>query len=96
MNRNLKLQSLFVLLLSVLVVGSGCRVTQEEAGEAPDVDVQVDPGELPEYDVEGPEVEVGTEEAEVTVPEVEVTTEEKEVTVPDVDVTLPGQDGDDN
>ena len=96
MKNTLRLQRLFVLSLSLLILGAGCRVTQEEAGEAPDVDVEVDPGEAPEYDVEGPDVEVGTEEKEVTVPEVEVNTEEQDVTVPDVDVTLPGADDEEN
>ena len=59
----------------------------------PDVDVNVEPGSLPEYDVEGPDVEVGTEQQEVTVPEVNITTEEETVTVPDVDVDLPTEEG---
>ena len=74
-----------------MTLATGCSIEREQAGEMPDVDVDVEPGQLPEYDVEGPEVEVGTEQKEVTVPEVEVTTEEKEVTVPDVDVELPGE-----
>ncbi|MBE9076074.1 hypothetical protein IQ241_01990 [Romeria aff. gracilis LEGE 07310] len=88
---------MLILSLALLTLGSaGCRVTQEEAGEAPDVDVEVDPGEVPEYDVEGPDVDVESETREVTVPEVEVETEEKEVTVPDVDVTLPGEEEEGN
>ncbi|MBE9126372.1 hypothetical protein IQ257_16260 [Coleofasciculus sp. LEGE 07092] len=85
-------QVLLLPLAALLVVSAGCRVQQEEAGEAPDVDVNVDPGKLPEYDVDGPEVEVGTEEKDVTVPEVEVTQEEKTINVPDVDVNLPTED----
>lgn len=70
---NLNAKKIFLLSLvasSFLFVG--CDVTQEQPGEAPDVDVQVDEGELPEYDVETPDVEVGTEEEEVTVPDVDV------------------------
>lgn len=81
----------FVALLLV-VVSTGCRVEKEEAGEAPDVDVNVEPGKLPEYDVEGPKVDVGTEEKEVTVPKVEVTEEKETIEVPDVDVELPTDD----
>lgn len=89
----LKLRRLLTVSLALAFLGlAGCRVTQEEAGEAPDVDVEVDPGEVPEYNVEGPDVDVEPETQEVTVPEVEVGTEEKEVTVPDVDVTLPGEE----
>lgn len=85
-------QVLLLPLAALLLVSASCRVQQEEAGEAPDVDVNVDPGKLPEYDVEGPEVEVGTEEKDITVPEVEVTQEEETITVPDVDVNLPTED----
>lgn len=72
----------------LLIVGTGCQVTQEEAGEAPEVDV--DPGELPEYDVEGPDVDIEAEEEEVPVPDVDI--EQEEVTVPEVEVTPPGAD----
>lgn len=84
-----RLVALSLVLVVMGVAGAGCRVTQEESGEAPEVEVEADPGELPEYDVDGPEVDVGTEEAEVTVPDVDVDTEETEVTVPDVDVSIP-------
>ncbi|NEQ33773.1 MAG: hypothetical protein F6K04_22710 [Leptolyngbya sp. SIO4C5] len=80
------------LIAFLALFAASCEVTKEEAGEAPDVDVQVDPGEVPEYEVEGPEVEVGTEQQEVTVPEVEVTQEEETITTPDVDVELPSED----
>ena len=78
------------MLLSLSVVG--CRVEQTREGELPDVDVEVDaePGQAPAYEVEGPDVEVGTTEETVEVPEVDVTTEEKTIEVPNVDVDLPG------
>lgn len=80
-----------ILVPLILIMGAvtGCRVEQQEAGDLPDVDVDVDPGELPEYEVEGPEVEVGTTETEVTVPDVDVSTEEKTVEVPTIDVEPP-------
>jgi len=76
LNSKLKQFLLLPFAASLLFV-TGCAVSQEEPGEAPSVDVEE--GELPEYDVEGPEVDVGTEE--------------EEVTVPDVDVELPDEDG---
>ncbi|NJL84823.1 MAG: hypothetical protein HC886_00710 [Leptolyngbyaceae cyanobacterium SM1_1_3] len=79
-------------MASLVVFAAGCEVRQEEAGEAPDIDVQVDPGKLPEYEVEGPEVEVGTEEQEVIVPNVEVTQEKETITTPTLDVELPSED----
>lgn len=85
----LKRSLLLLPLALLLVVSTGCRVEKEQAGEEPDVDVNVDPGKLPEYEVEGPDVEVGTEEKEITVPDVEVTQEEKTITAPDVDIQPP-------
>lgn len=72
--RNKKLLTL--LIAPLFAVGmTACDVDQTEEGEMPDVEVQE--GELPAYDVEGPDVEV-TEDT---------------VTVPDVDVNPPEDDG---
>jgi hypothetical protein len=72
--RNKKLLTLF--LAPLFAVGmTACDVDQTEEGQAPDVEVQE--GELPAYDVEGPDVEV-TEDT---------------VTVPDLDVNAPEDDG---
>ncbi len=62
----------FALILPL----AGCRVEQTEKGAMPDVEVDVDGGNLPKYDVDGPDVDVGTKTIEVK--------------TPDVDVTLPG------
>ncbi|QZH75783.1 MAG: hypothetical protein JY451_04120 [Erythrobacter sp.] len=45
---------------------AACDVEQTEEGEMPDVNVEG--GNLPEYDVDTPEVTVGTEERTVDVP----------------------------
>jgi hypothetical protein len=66
---------------------SGCEIEKTEDGEMPDVDV--DGGKLPEYDIRGPEVSVGTKEKTIEVPDVDIEMEEKQVTVPDIDVDLP-------
>lgn len=55
---------------------SGCDVEQTEQAEAPEIDVQG--GELPSYDVETGDVDVGTEERTVQVPTVDVETPEEE------------------
>lgn len=47
---------------------AACDVEQTEEGEMP----EVEGGNMPEYDVETPEVEVGTEEETVEVPTVDV------------------------
>jgi hypothetical protein len=44
-----------------------CDVDQTEEGRLPDVDVEVEGGNLPEYDVDAPEVEVGTKKDTVVV-----------------------------
>jgi|SRR5215203_143117 len=84
------------LLLSaalLTVSTAGCRVTKTQEGEAPDVDVQVKGGQIPKYDVDAPEVDVKSEEREVTVPtDVDVKTEKRTVEVPTVEVKPPADD----
>lgn len=61
-----------------LIVGASClalaacNVDKTEEGNMPDVDVNVSGGDLPEYNVEGPTVNVGTENKTVQVPTVDV------------------------
>jgi len=83
-----KLLSLSLLLF--LVPMASCRIEQERAGEPPDIDVSVEPGQLPEYDIQGPDVNVGVAERTVTVPRVVVVEEEETVQVPFIDVEVPG------
>lgn len=52
-----------------------CEVEQTEEGAMPDVKVR--DGQLPEYDVDAPDVEVKTEERTVTVPTVDVQSKEE-------------------
>lgn len=89
------------ILKSVALVGAlgavftlgACSVDKTQEGEMPEVDVDATPGQLPEYDVETAEVDVGTKQATVEVPDVnvDVQTEEQTVPVPDVDVTMPDE-----
>lgn len=97
LKRRVGLQKVLLLsLAAILITSAGCRVQQQESGEVPEVDVDVEPGNLPEYEVEGPEVDVGTEKQKVTVPEVEVTQETKTIEVPDIDVEPPSADDGNN
>jgi len=50
----------------------GCDVDQTKEGKLPDVDVNATGGQLPEFDVEGPTVNVGTENKTIQVPTVDV------------------------
>jgi len=70
------------LIPGALLVASlglaGCDVEKTEEGKMPDVDVNVEEGKLPKYDVDAPDVDVNTEK--------------KVITVPDVDVDMPDDD----
>lgn len=48
----------------------GCSVEQTEQGKMPEVSVEG--GNLPEYEVETPDIDVGTETRQVKVPTVDV------------------------
>lgn len=61
-----------VTLAASMLALSACDVEQTEEGEMPDVDVEAEGGNLPEYDVDTPDVDVGTEERTITVPDVDV------------------------
>ena len=61
------------ILLGVSFLGfAACDVDQTKEGELPDVDVNASGGQLPEFNVEGPEVNVGTENKTIEVPTVDV------------------------
>ena len=49
-----------------------CSVDQTEEAELPDVDVSADGGNMPEFDVDTADVDVGSEEVTVDVPTVDV------------------------
>lgn len=82
-----KLTAIAALLLTV----SACDVNKTESGDLPDVDVDVsaDAGELPEYEVNWADIDVGTTTEMVSVPKVVIVTEEEEVEVPFIDINMP-------
>lgn len=64
-------------MIKVLVGASclalvACDVDQTKEGELPNVDVNASGGQLPEFNVEGPTVNVGTENKTIQVPTVDV------------------------
>lgn len=71
----------------------GCEVDQTREGRLPDVDVDVEGGQMPEFDVETADVEVERKKVDLTVPDVDVDvgTKEAEITVPDVDIIMPDE-----
>lgn len=52
---------------------TACNVEKTKDGEMPDVNITTNGGQLPEYNVQTPEVTVGTENRTVEVPTVDVT-----------------------
>lgn len=83
--------SIKLLVAAGLVLGvSACDIDQTREGEMPEVEVRE--GQLPAYDVDTPEVDIGTEQRTIRTPDVDVDMEERQVEVPDVDVTMPDDD----
>jgi len=89
-----------ILSLATLMLLGGCEVDVEQSGELPTVDVDGDPGQLPEYEMrqtqegELPSIDVDVEpgrlpEIDVRGPDIDVGTEPVVVPVPDVDVEPP-------
>jgi len=80
----------FALAAAVIFPLAACQIEREQAGSLPDVDVDVEPGSLPEYSIEGPDVQVGLTERTVTVPKVVLVQEQETIQVPYIDVDVPG------
>lgn len=81
-----------LLFIAALVTGiglTGCDVEQTEEGEMPEVDVEAEAGNLPEYDVDWADVEVGTRTEMIEVPKVVVVMEKEEVEVPYLNLEMP-------
>lgn len=83
-----------ILIIGVGALITSCNIKKEEKGEMPEVDVDVmaDAGELPEYDVNWADIDVGTTTKTVNVPKVVVVMEEEEVEVPYIDFDMPEGD----
>ena len=65
---------LSLIVAPLFVVGmAACDVDQTEEGELPDVDVEG--GQVPEYDVDAADVDVGTDTTTVITPDVDVQNE---------------------
>ncbi|HEX8307828.1 MAG TPA: hypothetical protein VF645_05350 [Allosphingosinicella sp.] len=62
----------FILVLAAAGGLAACDVDQTKNGQLPDVDVNASGGQLPEFNVTAPDVNVGTENKTVQVPTVDV------------------------
>ena len=68
-----------------------CKVDQKKEAELPEVDVDIETaaGQLPSYNVDWADVNVGTTTKTMEIPKVVVVMEEEEVEVPYLDVDMP-------
>ncbi len=81
----------FIGLLMIILLVSSCDVQQKKEAKLPDVDVEIDTeaGQLPTFDVDWADVNVGTKTKKVMIPKVVVVMEEEEIEVPYIDVDMP-------
>ena len=63
----------FALVATLGVAVAGCQVNKTQEGKLPEVKVSTTGAQLPEYNVEGPKVAVGSKTETVKVPTVKVT-----------------------
>jgi len=99
--------TLTATVFTAFLVTAGCDVEQVEEGEMPDIDVDADAGQLPDYEVvqtregEMPDVDVDSTggnlpEYDVEGPDVDVGTTDVEIEVPTVDIDLPDDEDEDD
>ncbi len=81
-----------MLLATFSFLTFACSVDKEESGEMPEVEMDVEDGNIPEYDVDWANVEVSTREKKVKVPKVIMVMEETEVDIPYINISSPGMD----
>ena len=67
------MKKILIMLAGASGLGlAACDVDQTKNAQLPDVDVNVTGGQAPEFNVTGPEVNVGMENRTVQVPDVDV------------------------
>ncbi|SHH02198.1 hypothetical protein [Cognatishimia maritima] len=78
----MKPSMIFAVIAGVLVLAFGIYmidIDQTQETRLPDVDVSVEGGQLPEFDADVGDIEVGTKEVTVEVPTVDVQSPEEDV-----------------
>jgi len=58
--------------IAVVLSASACDVDQTKEGKLPDVEVNTSGGQMPEFDVDAPTVNVGMEKKTIEVPTVKI------------------------
>ncbi len=81
----------YILSIAAATALLSCDIDKTQSTELPevDVDVETEAGQLPEFDVDWADVNVGTRTKMVEVPKVVVVMEEEEIEVPYLDVDMP-------
>lgn len=81
-----------IILMTFALMTVSCDVNKKDSGELPEVDVDVEEGDLPNYEVNWADIDVGTKTKTVNVPKLVVVTEEEEIEVPVIDVDMPNEE----
>ncbi len=81
-------------LAVTLLLATSCKIDQTKETELPDVDVNVEEGQLPAFDVDWADIDVGTTTETIKIPKVVIVMEEEEVEIPYLDVDMPDEYGD--
>lgn len=89
-----KLSVVMIMMLAL----SSCDVKQKKETELPEVDVDlaVEAGQLPDFEIDWADVKVGTKTKTVEIPKVVIVMEEEEVDIPYLDIDMPQNDQDRN
>jgi hypothetical protein len=77
-------------LLAIGIMLTGCSVEKTQSAKAPDVDVDVDSGRWPKFNVNWADVDVGTKTKSISVPKLEWKREQAQIQVPYIDINPPG------
>lgn len=86
------MKKILTLLICTCTLIYSCDVDKKGKVELPEVEVDVEKGNLPEFEVDWADVDVTTTTKTVEVPKVVVVMEEEEIEVPVIDVDMPEDD----
>jgi hypothetical protein len=86
------MKNILIPLLALAMFTTSCDVNKKESAELPEVDIDVEEGNLPEYDVKWADIDVTTTTETVEVPKVVIVMEEEQVEVPVINVDMPNED----
>ena len=63
-----------LILGAISLSFAGCQVNKTQSGKLPKVEMKTSEGQLPAYNIQGPDVQVGSKTKSFNVPTVHVTT----------------------